>query len=366
MFALLFVVFSSSVSAEDYDATNMKVNIYAYSNKLGSFGQVDLYNDSNQGDSNNLVDFSSYESIFAGTVDYKYRLTFVNTNNDPLFKAGKSAKLEVNNLFFGWLDAETADPSLANTDNFVPLEYSIIYNDGSTVWPDNNFTLTYNSRTNNYSILLQIPDDLMTKDVYKIALYTINEVSYTSAKNTYVTMWAGTYEGAIKMSLSQPSEEAGLLSGIISWVKTIAGDVSSGFANMVKGITELPQKLWDLISDGLKNLFVPDDEYMSGYSDKWDELLSQRFGAIYDVATIIRDFVGDIGVSDSTNTIYIPSVSLNSVGIPFSFGGYDVQVVPDGFSVLVEICKKILSIACTFMFINGLRKRYDEIMGVEQ
>ena len=70
--------------------------------------------------------------------------------------------------------------------------------------------------------------------------------------------------------------------------------------------------------------------------------------------------------ADETDTIEFPQASINLSGTPFTFGGYSVKIVPEGFGVLVTAIKSIVAIVCTVAFVNGMRKRYDEIMGVEQ
>lgn len=52
--------------------------------------------------------------------------------------------------------------------------------------------------------------------------------------------------------------------------------------------------------------------------------------------------------------------------ILFTFGGYDVQIVPTGFDFIVNILKTVIGIVCTILCVNALRKKYDEVMGVVQ
>lgn len=148
----------------------------------------------------------------------------------------------------------------------------------------------------------------------------------------------------------------------------------NGFASLgekikevFNAITNLPSKIWEFIETGLKNLFVPDEEFMVSYKDKWSNLLADKLGAVYQVTEIIFGAWDDVRNADQTNTINLPVVTIplpqnNS----FSFGGYDVKIVPDGFESAVELVKVAIGIVCTFMFINGVRRRYDEIMGVNE
>ena len=89
-----------------------------------------------------------------------------------------------------------------------------------------------------------------------------------------------------------------------------------------------------------------------------------RFGAVYESTTIIDDFA--TAFSNASNTeeqefVTFPTITVNLVDTPFSFGGWEVDVVPDGFEFLVNTLKMITSIACTFLFVNAMRKRLEDI-----
>lgn len=176
------------------------------------------------------------------------------------------------------------------------------------------------------------------------------------------------------LSMKQESQESGLLSGILDWVKGIKGkiddtftSITSGFSNIGKWFSELPSKLWNAISDGLKNLFVPDEDFIVQYKEDMDSMLSEKLGAVYQVIDITLESWDRISSSDEQNTINLPETTINlPENNKFSFGGYDVKIVPDGFTMLADAIKLIGGILCTILFVNGLRRRYDEIMGVEK
>lgn len=165
-----------------------------------------------------------------------------------------------------------------------------------------------------------------------------------------------------------------MLGTLFNGFNDLGDKTEKGFAGLgekikevFNAITNLPAKIWEFIENGLKNLFVPDEEFMVSYKDKWSNLLAEKLGAVYQVTEIIFGAWDDVRNADQTNTINLPVVTIplpqnNS----FSFGGYDVKIVPDGFESAVELVKVAIGIVCTFMFINGVRRRYDEIMGVNE
>ncbi len=156
-------------------------------------------------------------------------------------------------------------------------------------------------------------------------------------------------------------------------------DVSDSIDNASQNITDKLGDVGDSINDkldetkkslldGIKGFFIPSDESMEDIDKQWDELLKTRFGALYEVSDIISDFGSNltweyIQTAGEKNTITMPKVTVNFGDTPFSFGGYEVSIIPDGFDVLVTAVKGITSIVCTFLFINSLRNKYEKLIG---
>lgn len=129
------------------------------------------------------------------------------------------------------------------------------------------------------------------------------------------------------------------------------------------GITELPTKIWDKISNGLKELFIPSEEDLTAIKDSFDTMLSERFGALYEVGGIISDFAESFEFTELKNTIELPVISLDFGDASWEFGGYTVDVVPDNFQFLVDMLKTLISICCIALFINAMKHKYDKLVG---
>ena len=129
--------------------------------------------------------------------------------------------------------------------------------------------------------------------------------------------------------------------------------------NIVQGIVNLPQNLLE----GIKGLFVPDAESMAAYQDQWSELLADRFGAIYESVAVIDDFISSIDSSAKQEEVTFPSITVDLAGTPWTFGGWSVDIVPDNFAFLTTYSKLIVNIICTFAFVNGLRNKFESILG---
>lgn len=289
---------------------------------------------------------------------YFYNRFYIVNNGQVLLEKDKNYTLNISNIYHSLL-------AFASSTTYV-RKVSVV--SVAAIGFDGNYQYFNVSNLQNKQPLVDFSASITPiRNVEQIEVVVKSSISdyipNSSGTIALKTYW-GEFNGdnGFQINLNEESQESGLLKTVIEWLKGI----KNGITEMFNSIAELPSKLWTAIENGLKNLFIPDEQFMTDYSDNWDNLLSQRFGAIYDVSQIMFDFVGNIQVSDATNTIRFPEVSLDFSGSKFTFGGVDVKIVPDNFEVLVNACKLIISVICTFLFINGLRKRYDEVMGVEQ
>lgn len=134
--------------------------------------------------------------------------------------------------------------------------------------------------------------------------------------------------------------------------------------NSLSGIWQTIKNLPKAILDGIVGLFVPSQESMEEYAAKWDQLLAQRFGAVWASVGLVSELV-DISYSETTTEITIPSVTVDLAGTPWTFGGWTVQVVADeSFLPLFDFSKLAVNLVATLAFANGLKKRLYEILGI--
>lgn len=143
----------------------------------------------------------------------------------------------------------------------------------------------------------------------------------------------------------------GLLSSIIAWLK-----------KLYDGILSIPSKIIDGLINGIKSLFVPDSQYIVDNQTRWEELLSERFGAVYESVAIIDEWAEAFTYESTQSTLKFPEVKLNFGDTPFTFGGWEIDMVPHGFDFLIDALKMILDIVCTLMFVNGLKHRLEGVL----
>lgn len=276
------------------------------------------------------------------------------TRGYNILSADKKVKFKLSNCYYN------IGITLGDTSKYIEpigIDCLLYYSDGTKEYI-NPSEWGYDTHTVNITL-----DFTPSKDVTKIEFILIgnNTLIGTSSKYTYFDN-VGEYQtdNSYVITLETQSEESGLLGGIIEWVKNIFNKIGE----MAETLKNLPVTIWNLISEGIKSLFVPSDEYLEEYTAQMSHLLMSKFGAVYEVVDILSNSWDRIQSNDESNTIDFPEVTIPLPGDnEFTFGGQQVQIVPDGFDWLATSLKTLVGIICTLLCINGLKIRYDEIMG---
>lgn len=177
-----------------------------------------------------------------------------------------------------------------------------------------------------------------------------------------------TFDFAVtSVTVTQDEEETGIFAGIFGWVKKIFNAIIDLPNAIGKKLTEFGKWLVDQI----KGLFIPSEESIVQLKDKFQSLLADRFGAAYQAVEIVENFADRMSIStfdESVNTITFPSVDVgigkdaNGNKILYTFGGWEVDVIPNGFEKLVDPLKVIIDIVCTLAFVMALKKRLEGVL----
>lgn len=185
-------------------------------------------------------------------------------------------------------------------------------------------------------------------DQQELMVFYLEIISANSSGN-----WDSVEESldGIQDSIDGVGDQIAGVNDQISEGNDLLGDIS-------EGITSLPNK----IMEGITGLFVPSEEEMADIKDKWEQLLSDRFGAVYESIAIIDNWASAFTEQGIQDTITFPSITIPLGEADFVFGGWEVDVVPEGFEFLIEILKKFISIVCTFAFVNGMKARYERVL----
>lgn len=358
----------------------------AIGNQQESVSQVNAYKYwyGTDGVSNySASDYYLYDEFYS---TFFHQLRFGSQNNIVLISQGDKCEVEISNIFEElsiYLESDSSTPALY-TKRLNPLDPKLTWTvgiygiNGESVTCDNFSTsVVYNTNNGTWNIRLVVNNP--SEDIYRIMMQCRPKLDtsylagdYSNSNKYDYGISFGFDKSSITFNFMAEDSAEGLLSGLIAWVKGIFEIVSNGFNSVISGIgnilnsiIELPGKLWTLISEGLQDLFIPTQEDLQDFSQKWEALLQDRLGVIYTCSNYLISYceaiLGFNGAPDST--INLPSVTVNLAGTPFTFGGYDVNIVPDGFSGIVGMLQGLIAIVATLAFVNAMKKRLEKLLG---
>jgi hypothetical protein len=150
----------------------------------------------------------------------------------------------------------------------------------------------------------------------------------------------------------------GWLDGIKDRMTLLLQPLALTVSNILDVVTGIPEALLN----GIQRLFIPDAESMAAQRDKWTGLLSDRFGAVYDSVALIDNIAGAFTLGATQTQIRFPLITIPFGDVNWEFGGWMVDVVPDGFQVLVDALKVGIDILCTLAFVNAMKHRLDRVL----
>lgn len=356
---MLSVVFSTTAHAETVSHLS---NIVVYGTVSGTNYTADKTFTFTSGD--NTSDTGKFISIapIGGSYTSVYNYTFTSADGIPLVKADSQAKVTIDKWYTTFAIENSEGAGLWYADGYGKSRLLLTYEDGTQEYYD-DYVITGNGERLKKLTFTITPD----KDIMAFDLNIQTSEIGVNVDCTIHQYYGHNFGSTFAVIVEQDSKTEGLLGGILQWIKDLYNKVVNGFADMLDSLAELPRKIWSFIEEGLKKLFVPSEQYITEFKANMENMLSQKLGAVYQVLDITFDSWDRISANDIANTIELPKSTINVSGNnTFSFGGYDVVIVPDGFEWLATMIKTIVGIVTTILFVNGLRKRYDEVMGVEQ
>lgn len=319
--------------------------------------------------SNNISQVSSW-SINSANNSLRNQFWFTSVNSDCYINEGDSMQMSLSGIR-NILQVNGADTYPLLAEKISDYRITLFNINGKSI-PYSGYTINfYNRKTGGNSndnplLFMEIDFPAVSEDVYGMYIsYTYDfsdyGVDFTSSDDYDILF--GFDNSSIDVDYLDADGERGLLNNIIGWLVNIV----DGIGNLFNAIIELPGKLISLLSDLLQSLFVPTSEELELQAEKWDSLLQSRFGAIYTATNLIIDFCNNIlTLSPQDQTmIDFPAVTVNLAGADFTFGGFAVSVVPDGFSFLVGSVKAVVAILVTLLFVNALKKRFEKLLGGE-
>lgn len=387
-----------------------------YTQQSNQFSRAFLSNDLNYTGTYSIRD--NLEQINPCTKYFREQFVISGTGGLKMATKGSNISFSLNNvkmsLFASDSNGNLKRYSYFNPKNIAQMELHVYDNEG------NSYKLK--TITKNFKVTANTLDPLLITfgadfenvpcDVYRMNIVIIyygasgfdnnnGDTTLTSTSWDYAKVQKGYGYDNSTLSLNVDSNVSGLLSSIIGFIKSILDGVvnifekitdfalsvansfaelftklgnwftdlfsklGNWFSDLFQKLIELPSKIWNVFETGLKKLFVPTSDYIETYKDNWDSLMSDRFGALYEVFGVMLDYINAvISGGDNKDTIIMPEVSIDlENGNKFSFGGYNIDLVPDRLEFLADALKFMFDIIFTLGFVNALKRKYDTIIG---
>lgn len=145
-------------------------------------------------------------------------------------------------------------------------------------------------------------------------------------------------------------ETKGLLGTIIGWLTSIRDTIGSVFT----AIVELPGKIAIAFIDGLKSLFIPSEEDLDGLKDKYETLLSERLGFIWQAGDWITSFASDLlsAITSGEEAEFIfPGAGFEMNGVHYQL--IEEQPVDFSGNEIVKIMRPVFGTIVAFIVVTA-------------
>lgn len=177
--------------------------------------------------------------------------------------------------------------------------------------------------------------------------------------------------------LELPSNIASSLSvmfdAVVNAVKGIGTAITNAIESMVKSLTNVIKQIeiWldnllKGIIDGLKSLFIPNDDYFSSYFDELYSFFSEKLGILmlpFDV--MINLFNKYLNLENGSGIINIPSVEFMNVNIIPKTDYNLKQTITTVMGKYYDTYYLVVDVLIYFAIINMACKKFGEIVGGE-
>lgn len=164
---------------------------------------------------------------------------------------------------------------------------------------------------------------------------------------------------------------SGMVNGNISFTPVdTSGESVTNIENNTTNIVNNTQGIWDsivnlpgMIGNAIMGLFVPQDpNFWFDVQSRMDNLLEENLGFVYQSFSILTDLFNEIiSVDSDISVISVPYISYNFGDTVFEFGGWDVDLIPEGMEILQDVCRVITTIILLILLVNFGIKIFERI-----
>lgn len=209
------------------------------------------------------------------------------------------------------------------------------------------YTIEYNGKqvgaTHSYeSVDITIPLQTGANTITLIGWYQKTQNLQLASKVSEAT---ASFQFGNLPTFSRVDPNTGFLSGILAFLQTI-----------YNAIVSLPVNIASAIIEGLKGLFIPSEEDITGIKSQYESLFAERLGFIYQGFQWVVDFASTI-----LNTLKnVTSYSFDFPGVSVPLNGTTYQIIPASkvsfdngvMDVLRPVLGTIVSFVCVVSFVN--------------
>lgn len=158
--------------------------------------------------------------------------------------------------------------------------------------------------------------------------------------------------------------------GIWETIKSIPGTIGTFFDNLGTKIGNFFKDLLDGILEGLKKLFIPEDDYFKNWFDDFKTYFEEKLGFIATPFTIIIDFVNSYLNLSSSNDIIIdvpditvPNFEENKIISATTFNWSQTLRSKQALNTLWQLYLSFIDVYLILNFINLCESKYNRIFG---
>lgn len=188
---------------------------------------------------------------------------------------------------------------------------------------------------------------------YKCDLYLeFNQVAHggTTPQRFYISQ---------TLSLTDLDDDTKELNGILEAILSIPEKIKGFFVD-----------LGNTILDGIKNLFIPDEEYLANKKVELETFCIEHFGAVYQSIDVFIDFLNSlVNISPSEPKITFPAIDVPVMGTTYHLTDafdYSFAWVNDSSHFLYyfyNFYRGFVTVILFLGFVNYCRNKYAEVFG---
>lgn len=154
--------------------------------------------------------------------------------------------------------------------------------------------------------------------------------------------------------------------GIVNGITELKETTEQGFKDVVQGITDLPGKMQEMLTD----FIVPDEDTVADKMTDFQSLAEEKLGVVYQVPTMMFDMAEGIisGVSNPEGEMVLPKFEIIMPATNQTRSGetltvweeYRFAIWPAGTEVIQTAVQTATSMICVIFTFNALKRKYEE------